>query len=147
MPRVKRTGPTPTPKHSRWWLEERAVLRGEPCPDGGNPFRHLMLSHGDVDELALAWDHWGSDLTAEWIAERPGTRTVGWLVFAAPHVIESFAHNDVEDWLRKADWSKRLYQGPPPEKEQIRRLRKHDLLGPEELKPVQRLGTLTEAAS
>lgn len=116
--------------------EARAVLRGESCPDGGNPFAHLMLSHGDVDELAAAWDQWGDDLTAEWIAERPGTRPVGWWVFAAPHVIKSFAHEEVEDWRRKRAWLKRLHQGAPPEREQARLLRKHDLMGPEELKAV-----------
>lgn len=123
------------------------MLRGEPCPEGGNPFSHLALRGCHIDELELAWDQWGTDITAEWISERPGTRPVGWWVFAAPHVIESLAHGDVEDWRRKSTWRERLYQGSPSEKQQAHLLRSHDLMGPEELRAVQKLGTLTEAAS
>lgn len=129
-----------TKRQSRWLAEELAVLRGEPCPEGGNPFAHLELNHGDVEELAAAWEQWGDDLVAEWIKKRPGTRPVGFWAFwefAPPVVIEGVAPSQIESWGRKAAWTHRLHRGPPSEEKQLRLLRDRDLLGPEELKAIQ----------
>lgn len=111
--------------------EARAVLRGEPCPEGGNRFRHLALRGCHIDDLALAWEHWGSELLAEWITARPGTRPVGFWAFDAPQMAPR------EHWRQREAQGNRLYQGAPPEKEQARLLRKYDLLDPEELKAIQ----------
>ena len=65
--------------------EERAALRGEPCPEGGNPFTHLML---DRKNLASVWERWSAVVLAEWIAESPGTRPVAWWWYAAPEAVQ-----------------------------------------------------------
>lgn len=78
MPRVKRRGPTL--KRGGLLPEERAILRGEPCPEGGDPF-HQFLFGGEEREL---WQQGGSDVVAEWITERPGTRPRAWWRFEAP---------------------------------------------------------------
>ena len=108
------------PKKNPLRPEERAVLRGEPCPEGGNRFTHLMLCR---ENLASVWERWGSELLDEWVAEEPGTRPAGWWWYSAPDAI----------------------QGDPPSLElQPRLLWDRDLLESEERKAVEKLGLLDQ---
>ena len=102
--------------------EERAALRGEPCPEGGNPFTHLML---DRKNLASVWERWSAVVLAEWIAESPGTRPVAWWWYAAPEAVQG---------------------EPPPLKRQPRLLWDHNLLDSDEREAVEAMGLLKVAS-
>lgn len=39
------------------------------------------LEQPSIDVLREAWQHYGEEITAEWIAKQPGTRPFGWWLF------------------------------------------------------------------
>jgi hypothetical protein len=43
--------------------------------------RCYFMPYPSIDVLREAWQHYGETITAEWIAEQPGTRPFGWWLF------------------------------------------------------------------
>ena len=142
MPRLKRKGPKLKGRDLR--AEDRAVLRGEPCPEGGNPFHHLALSGCHIDQLESTWEQHGAAVVAEWVAQNPASRPPGWWVFDAPQLIEGFALSDTiypeatDERRRHAQLCTRLHEGPPPDEARI--LSDHGQLSAEELDSLEVVG-------
>lgn len=72
MPRLKRIGI----RHRGEWSQQQRqhLLTGRSFFDD---------TFADDDQMRQAWSEIGEELTAEWIAERPGTRPWGWWKFVA----------------------------------------------------------------
>lgn len=65
-------------------LEQSAILRDEPRPEGANPFYFLRLEKDLFNEVEDLWKSHRDDILAEYVAKHPGTRPTLWWKYDAP---------------------------------------------------------------
>jgi hypothetical protein len=150
-----------------------ARISDEPCPPGADAFEYRFLSP-DVS-LAELWRLHGADVTAKWIKERPGTRPTMWWRFDAPrwkaegrHVGAWYAGELPEprrqvggvgtpayevsaykpDWPLgiSLEWADYDEANLPTFESQAEYLKRHNLIGADELERVPESGFVPEVA-